>query len=214
MKLYLGLAEPLLWFIWLPLVLLGLVILLIKVKTWMTRAYAIPLYLVIAYVIPLDDVTLNSWHMAKVCPNAGLHVYRRVNVEGFIPEVILSRDILEKYPYNYLESRKDARGLVYRLERTALGFIELNDVRPKAEWEIVNHIIERADKFSGVNVERKVIRNIKSREVIAEDIHYAAFSGWIDRKISSVIDNPVGVCYSMPGLSDKYHEILIPQAGP
>ena len=182
MKLYLGLAGPLLWFIWLPLVLLGLVILLIKIKSWMTRAYLIPLYLVIAYVIPLGDVTLNSWHMAKVCPNAGLHVYRRVNVEGFIPEVILSRDILEKYPYNYLESRKDARGLVYRLERTALGFIELNDVRPKAEWEIVNHIIERADKFSGVNVERKVIRNIKSREVIAEDIHYAAFSGWIDRQ--------------------------------
>ena len=101
MKLYLGLAGPLLWFIWLPLVLLGLVILLIKVKTWMTRAYAIPLYLVIAYVIPLGDVALNSWHMAKVCPNAGLHVYRRVNVEGFIPEIVLSRDILEKYSYNY-----------------------------------------------------------------------------------------------------------------
>ena len=60
MKLYLGLTGPLLWFIWLPLVLLGLVILLIKVKTWMTRAYLIPLYLVIAYVIPLGDVTLNS----------------------------------------------------------------------------------------------------------------------------------------------------------
>ena len=63
-----------------------------------------------------------------------------------------------------------------------------------------NHIIDRADTFSGVNVDRKVIRNIKSREIIAEDIHYAAFSGWIDKKISSVIDNPVGVCYSMPGL--------------
>ena len=191
MKLYLGLAAPLLWFIWLPLVLLGLVILLIKVKTWMTRAYLIPLYLVVAYVIPLGDVTLNSWHMAKVCPNAGLHVYRRVNVEGFIPEIVLSRDILEKYSYNYLESRKDARGLVYRLERTALGFIELNDVRPKAEWEIVNHIIERADKFSGVNVERKVIRNIKSREVIAEDIHYAAFSGWIDSRAGSHFVNEI-----------------------
>ena len=65
MKLNLGLAGPLLWFIWLPLVLLGLVILLIKIKTWMTRAYLIPLYLVIAYVIPLGDVTLNSWHMAQ-----------------------------------------------------------------------------------------------------------------------------------------------------
>lgn len=40
--------------------------------------------LLLAYAIPLGDVTYNSLAMAKVCPSVGLHVYRTVEVDGFI----------------------------------------------------------------------------------------------------------------------------------
>jgi len=39
--------------------------------------------ILLAYAIPLGDVTINSLAMAKVCPGAGLHIYKTVEVEGF-----------------------------------------------------------------------------------------------------------------------------------
>jgi hypothetical protein len=85
MKLYLGLAALLLLVVYLPLALIRLVVLFSKIKRRKTRIWAIPLYLILAYLIPLGDVTWHSWNMAKVCPKAGMKIYRTVKADGFIP---------------------------------------------------------------------------------------------------------------------------------
>ena len=209
MKLYLGLTGPLLWFIWLPLVLLGLVILLIKVKTWMTRAYLIPLYLVVAYVIPLGDVTLNSWHMAKVCPNAGLHVYRTVVVDGFFGEYT-SDLVLKKYPYTYVEWREfDDSKNVRQFVREGNGIIEKTVAKPLSQWGIFKDKFDSSDKIQKVIVDRVVIKSLNTNELIAEEVGYTARMGWLDAKISSWIDNPIGGCYSKSSIFDEFQNILI-----
>ena len=53
MKFYIGLAAPLLLYVYLPLAAIGLLVLFAKVESWKTRRWAIPLYLVLAYAIPI-----------------------------------------------------------------------------------------------------------------------------------------------------------------
>jgi hypothetical protein len=210
MKLYLGLAKPLLLVVYLPLVLIGLVVLFSKVKSWQNRTWAIPLYLIVAYAIPLGDVTLNSWSMAKVCPKAGLHIYRTVKVDGFLGEYA-SVDTMRKNPYTFLENKPFSDDPeADRFERSGTQIINTIIPKPTAEWEIVREPFDRSDKSLGVTVDGHVIRNRYTGEVIAEYFAYTAWQGWIDAWIASVIDNSAGVCYKRPKMFEKFQEILIP----
>ena len=213
MKLYIGLAGPLLLFVYLPLVLIVLAVMFARVKSWKTRAWVIPLYLIMAYAIPLGDVTRHSWNMSKVCPKAGLHVYRTVVVDGFQGEYA-SMDTMKKYPYVFVESSPyPGETSVNRFVRSGDKIVFTKIPRPTAEWEHVRDPFDYPDKSLGVTVDREVIRNRRTGEVIAEELSYSAWRGWIDALIASVIDNSAGVCYEHPGMFDKIPEILIPSGG-
>ena len=209
MKLYLGLAGPLLLITWLPLALTGFVVLCIKVWRWRRRYWAIPLYLVLAYLIPLGDVTWHSWNMAKVCPKAGLHVYRTVVVDGFTPS---SEYTLRERGYRFTEGRIDpSTGLTTRWEKTASGdILRFDKILPKSEWEEVSGTA-LPDKRLGVNVTHEFVRNRITDEVIAERWFFSAWRGWVDALIGSVIDNSVGSCNGGAYLIyDSIDKILIP----
>ncbi len=198
MKLYLGLAGPLLLITWLPLVLTGFVVLWIKVWRWRRRYWAIPLYLVLAYLIPLGDVTWHSWNMAKVCPKAGLHVYRTVVVDGF-QGLFGSEDTMKEHAYVFVESKRfPGRKTINRFERINGEIILTRIAQPTAEWEIVQDRLDYYDKALGVVVWGQVIRNRHSGEVIAEYRYFEARKGWLDALIGSVIDNSAGGCYQRP----------------
>lgn len=210
MKLYLGLAKPLLLYVYLPLVLVGLLVLFFKSKRLRTRLWAIPFYLFLAYAIPLGDVTWHSWHMAKVCPNAGIHIYRTVEVDGFYCSI---SSIIEKYPYAFVEGDESPglRGYI-RLERKNGKIVALHNIPELlAEWEMLHAPYHYPDKMLGVTVDGYVIRNRHTGEVIAESMSYSARRGWIDALISSVIDNSVGGCGKRIDLFDKLPGILIPK---
>lgn len=210
MKLYLGLAGPLLLYVYLPLALIGLAVLSAKAKTWKARAWAIPLYLILAYAIPLGDVTWHSWNMSKVCPKAALHVYRTVVVDGFLNKTV-GRGTMKEYPYVFVENPSISNDLAaVHFERRDDQIVDFIVSRPIAEWEYIRDPFDYPDKTQGVTVDRDVIRNRKTGEVIAEYFVYGAWRGWIDAWIASVIDNSAGNCYKRPKMSEKFHEILIP----
>ncbi len=211
MKLYLGLAKPLLLYLYLPLVLIGLMVLFSKVKSWKSRAWVVPLYLFLAYAIPLGDVTWHSWNMAKVCPKAGLHVYRTVVVDGFYSNY-LANYYIHRYPYMLLEE-PESPGLsgYIRLVRKNDEITVLHNVPELlTEWEILYIPNYDPDPSLGVRGKRWVARNRQTGEVVAESLSFSAWRGWIDAWIGSVVDNSVGSCYSRPDVTEKIQEILIP----
>lgn len=191
MKFYIGLAAPLLLYVYLPLAAIGLLVLFAKVESWKTRRWAIPLYLVLAYAIPMGDVTWHSWNMAKVCPKAGLHVYRTVVVDGFMPadETYVSRG-----GYRFVEGEISPKtGLVTRWEKTESDIQRLDGVLPKSEWALKSGIAKQ-NYADGVSEEYESIQNRQTSEIIAERRLFLAWRGWIDAWIASVIDNSVGGC--------------------
>ena len=209
MKLYIGLAGPLLLFVYLPFVLIGMFQLLSRVKSWRTRAWTVPLYIAIAYAIPMGDVTWHSWNMNKACEKAGLHVYRTVVVDGFIGE-FAGKDTLERYPYRFVENNVLSGKGAAHFERSGDQIVETKLLRPIAEWEYVRDPFDFPDSSLGVTVERDVIRNRRTGEVIGEYLGFSAWRGWLDAWIASVINNSAGVCYGLPKMNQKYQEILIP----
>lgn len=150
------------------------------------------LLLVVAYVIPLGDVTVNSLAMAKVCPTAGLHIYKTVEVEGYIDSG--SEVTLRQSPYKFVESPQLEIGNKYhwiRSEKQPDGSIAQTKLdKPTAEYEVLTG--GSYPKFNGFNNDpaydpathtinsRWLIRNRKTGEVIAEWRFITGLPGWLD----------------------------------
>ena len=209
-KFYIGLAGPLLLIVYLPIVLAGLFFL--ATRKW-HRWIKVPIfmvYLFAAYVVPLGDVTVNSINMAKMCGKVGLHINRTVEVDGYFARGTPAVD-LRKYKYSFVEFIRPGMPVTH-LERVNGEIVKSLISEPAAEWENIVLAFDRRDIANGVSVSRhEVIRSRKSGEVIAEEISYAAWSGWIDKRIAGVIDNPLRACYSRPFMYESIDKILIPK---
>lgn len=180
MKLYItGMSLFVLAVFYLPLVLWALWKLLKRPIPTPRKTALIILLLAIAYAIPLGDVTINSLAMAKVCPTAGLHIYKTVEVEGFVGSTAL-RDA----PYRFNESptrRVDGTYYWRRFEKQPDGSISVTELEnPTAEYEVIDGQWSY-DQKRGVLVMRDMIRNRISGEVLAESFLFNSLPGWLDR---------------------------------
>jgi len=137
------------------------------------------LTLILAYVIPLGDVTVNSMAMAKVCPSAGLHVYKTVKVQGFVGHYDLRGS-----PYQFIEfPALRANGTHYwrRFEKQPDGSIAVKELsQPTAEYEVISVDWHMDDKH-GVESSGYVGRNRLSGGILAEWNLFNSLPGWLDR---------------------------------
>ncbi len=137
------------------------------------------LLVVLAYAIPLGDVTVNSLAMAKACPSAGLHIYKTVEVEGFVGSTAL-RDT----PYRFNESptrRIDGTYYWRRFEKQPDTSISVTDLgQPTADYEVIDGEW-RYDQEHGVSVMRDLIRHRITGESLAENLAFKPLPGWVDR---------------------------------
>lgn len=203
MKLYISdLSILLLVVIYLPLVAF------IMLRVWRGkgrlpwRVGKVLLVAAVAAVIALGDVTLNSLAMAKVCPQAGTHVYKVVPVEGYLGlgrgDIWSGKYRFMEYPGNpYLEAGKFAHfemGPDGKVERT------LRD-KPEADYEVINEmtILGRSPWVFIRNnqvvtestvplvetrlreIERQWVRNRHTGEVLGEKLIFQPLHGWVDR---------------------------------
>lgn len=165
----------------------------------------------LAYAIPLGDVTLNSIAMAKVCPSAGLHIYKTVEVEGFI-----GRYDLRNRPYRFIEFptlRADQTNYWIRSEKKPDGSIFLTELeQPTAEYEIT-YEQWHVDKERGIEASRYVIRDRVSGEVLAERNLFNPIPGWLDK---TLIYRWFGYggrdgCHGAPSAGIDETKVLIPK---
>jgi len=142
------------------------------------KAGMLMLATVLAYVIPLGDVTINSLAMEKVCPTAGLHIYKTVEVEGFVGSTAL-RDT----PYRFNESptlKVDGTYYWRRFEKQLDGSISVTDLeQPTAEYEVVDGDW-RYDQEHSISIMRDLIRHRISGQILAENLTFKPLPGWVD----------------------------------
>ena len=143
------------------------------------KAFILPLFLFVAYAIPLWDVTQNSFAMAKVCPTAGLHVYKQVKVEGYFDRSA-SEQVLERYPYRFIEYTRPGEKIT-RLERDSTGTISksIHDT-PMSEYQ-VEYEDWKLDRTLKAFVLRDVIKHTATSQVVGERLLFNPIPGWVDR---------------------------------
>jgi hypothetical protein len=187
MKLYItNLSLYVLIFLYLPVVVWALW------RVWRSpqlrgvwKAGAMLLAALVAYAIPLGDVTINSLAMARVCPSAGLHVYKTVEVDGYLT-TIGDGGALKRHPYKFIETPQlKADGAYYwiRYEKNQDGsVVEKRLDKSTAVYEVLGgqwHI----DYARGVEVTTDVIRRKETGEVLADINLFNALPGWLDRAL-------------------------------
>jgi hypothetical protein len=209
-KFYIGLAGLLLLFVYLPVVLAGLLFLATRKWRWWIKAPILLAYLAIAYVVPLGDVTVNSMNMAKMCGKVGLHINRTVEVDGYFSRHAGS-ETLHKYKYAFIEFPYPGMP-VTRVEKINGKLVKTLIPEPTAEWEYITLSFDHRDVASGVSIgSHEVVRSRITNETIAEEFTYKAWSGWLDQKIAALIDNSLGGCYAQPFMYESIDKILIPK---
>lgn len=156
----------------------------------MKKAGVLFIAILLAYAIPLGDVTIHSIAMAKVCPSAGLHIYKTVEVDGFIGSTAL-RDT----PYRFNESptlRPDGSYYWRRFEKQPDGSISVTDLeKPTAEYEVLTgggyaeysglKLDSHYDQVTHASNSRWVIRNRATGEILSEWLFFRTLPGWLDR---------------------------------
>lgn len=185
MKLYISdLSLLVLLIFYLPLVLFILWRIIRSKKLGkISKAIVIPVFLVIAYAIPLGDVTVHSMAMARVCSSAGLHVYKQVKVDGYF-DPSASEEVLDLYPYRFIEyTRPGAREKVIHVERLRdkKNLKSLLDI-PEAKYE-VKYDGWSDNKDLGVSVLRDSVIDRSTNEVLGERLLFNPMPGWVDQVI-------------------------------
>lgn len=203
MKFYISdLSILLLAVIYLPLVVF------IMLRVWRGKGRVpwrlgkVLLVAAIATVIALGDVTVNSLAMAKVCPQAGTHVYKVVPVEGYLG---LGSGDVRSGKYRFMESPGNPymeRGKFAHFEMGPDGKVEqtLRD-KPEADYEVIHEmaILGRSPRVFIRNnevvtestvplvetrvreIERQWVRNRYTGDVLGEKLIFQPLHGWVDR---------------------------------
>jgi hypothetical protein len=211
MKLYISdLSLFLLAVFYLPLVILVLWRIARSRLTLGMKALALVSTLVVAYAIPLGDVTMNSIAMARVCPTAGLHIYKRVKVEGYFDRSG-GEDVLQKYPYRFIETKRPGTKII-RFERQADGSINRTELdAPTAEYEVVYDSKAPVPELGVRSRQRWWVRDRTSGDAVGEWLAFSPMHGWVDRYL---LNRWFGVglpgCSGEKGLASRFPFELLP----
>lgn len=144
------------------------------------KLIVIPVLLVLAAVMPIWDVVVNSLAMEKVCPTAGLHVYKKVRVDGYYDTGSGPRQI-EEYGYRYIETKQPG-GKVAHYERQQDGSIKRTELeQPTAEYEVVYESRSPVPELGVRSMQRWHVRHRETGEVVGEWLAFSPMHGWVDR---------------------------------
>ncbi len=212
MKLYIsGLSVIVLALFYLPLIIWALLAIgRSKTLSRAKKALVLILVAILAYAIPLGDVTLNSIAMAKVCPTAGLHVYKTVKVEGYFDRRA-SDYVLKKYPYRFIEYERPSEKIIH-LERKNEDVVQTILEQPTAEYEVV-YTNWTADEQIGVERLHSFVRNRATGEVIAEQLLFDPKPGWLDQVlVLRWFGGRIHGCHGVDASTPIAYKVLLPKA--
>ena len=211
MKLYISFPSILvLVFVYLPIVA-SLIWRLWKKKTpsRIRKSLGILIIAITAYAIPLGDVTLHGLAMAKACPKAGLHVYKKVQAEGYY-NTRSSGEEIRRFGFRFMETSRPGDKKITHYERQPDDSIATSfQDAITAEYAV---IYDPTRLEEGVRKQRWWIRQRSDDEAVGEWLRFGAVPGWLDRVL--VLrwfgDSSVGSCGQLKGdLIGYWHTEII-----
>ena len=170
---------------------------------------------ILAALFPFWDVLSTSNQMARLCPAAGVRVYKAVEVEGYLTNFGGEGDVL-RGQMNYLEeqTRPNKISIYTKQENKLVEQIVDPTKMPyviKSRYEYRYGSAEQLEGAKNIAKARSVVVDRISGEILGEAVSYTAFPGWIDRNSIQLLGNFSWHCPENSGIStDLLRQTLRP----
>jgi len=159
-------------------------------KRW-KRAWTVmvPLFLLL-YIAPIGEEFWIAWNFGRLCKkDAGLFVYKTVEVEGFYDDTIHWWRQLAESKYQFMESRDNTYGGLYRVERDGSGVRHFKIERPTARYHYRWPHMDTPMRHKVEKIERIVVDS-QTGETLARETKYRRKAPWF----FIGLDRPVMLC--------------------
>lgn len=206
----------------------GLLLLLARrLRDWKGRWFILAPLALVAIALPWADEIYIASRFAKLCEGAGVHVTRKVEVDGFFdqtttgpskPGRITSQqaiDVYEKNGYRFYE-RKTGDNVSHVEKVSGEWRITLLD-RPTARYHY-KRIVDYRDS-EGIHYEKRVDHKIEmtgevvidsqTGEEIARKVQYMRYPGWVEHLWVRFFGSGQELCYGPLNEPDKQKRGLL-----
>ncbi len=159
-------------------------------KRW-KRAWTVmvPLFLLL-YIAPIGEEFWIAWNFGQLCKkDAGLFVYKTVEVEGFYDDTTHWWRQLAESKYQFMESRDNTYGGLYRVERDGSGVRHFKIERPTARYHYRWPHMDTPMRHKVEKIERIVVDS-QTGETLARETKYRRKAPWF----FIGLDRPVMLC--------------------
>lgn len=153
-----------------------------RFERWPSRLAVMLAVWLLAWLVAYGDVLMIAHEAKRMCETeAGLKVYRTVEVEGFAG--VIDIDYWAKKGFRFLEY-VDRDGTIYHIEKgkRPVRLQSRNKMQSEVEYEYLGWTTHsQQSKFAP---HKYVIRDLNSKEILGELINFQMQYGWLDRPIT------------------------------
>lgn len=142
--------------------------------------YGLILILVIVAILWGDEMWI-TWRFHQLCKDAGVHVYQKVEVEGFYNDVMPGgRELIEKYGYRFMEQKSNWEEQILHIEKHPDGFWISDYIeQPTARY---HYKYSANNEGMGLQLAKQewVIVDSETGEILGRDTTFKRYPGWIN----------------------------------
>lgn len=148
----------------------------------------------VTFLAGYTDVIIISLQARKLCrEEAGLHVYKTVEAEGFLGDI--SIDYWVKYGFRYVES-------VYQNRKAIFTLKEGNIIRDTVPQFMSRYEYTRESQVLKASFEKgkDIIRDRQTGEILGDLVAFYVYPGWLDSRLVGLL----GFSWSPPRCDGDY----------
>jgi len=164
-------------------------------RWWSWRLVIVPVALV-ALIAPWADEVWIAWRFGQLCKDAGVHVYRQVEADGYLnatsespysnlkPVLVVKPSEVARFDkegFKFVEYLLQG-GKVWRTERVPEGLWRNMSDHPKARYHY-KFADPRQEVPIGLKIEKRevLVVDAQTNDVIAREIGYNRYPAWVQR---------------------------------
>ena len=136
----------------------------------------------IALALPLADEMWISWHFNDLCKSAGVHIKRKVEVDGFYDDTMRSGyELIDRYGYKFMEHHFDNTAAVEHVEKVNGQWHKTILEQPSARYHF-KFADPRQEMPVGYQLQKRetIIVDSTTGEVIGREISFNRYPGWVE----------------------------------
>jgi len=145
-------------------------------RRWQGWKYVILPIAVVILALPWADEVYIAWRFHELCKDAGIHVYRKVEVEGFYNDVMP----VEMNGYQFMEQKSNWENNIVRIEKNEDGKrIQTYVDKPSARY---HYKYSANNEDMGLQLEKSewVVIDSNNNEVLGRETIFKRYPGWVE----------------------------------